>query len=41
LVGKLMGKRQLGRFKCRRDDNIKVNLPEVEWGCGLDLSSSR
>jgi hypothetical protein len=41
LVGKPMGKRKLGRFRRRRDDDIKVNLQEVEGGRGLDLSSSR
>jgi len=40
LVGKPVRKRPLGRFRHRRDDNIKVNLQEVGWGRGLDLSSS-
>jgi hypothetical protein len=40
LVGKPVGKRPLGRFRRRCDDNIKVNLQEVGWGRGLDLSSS-
>jgi hypothetical protein len=32
LVGKLEGKRQLGRPRCRWEDNIKMDLQEV--GCG-------
>ena len=32
LVGKLEGKRPLGRPRCRWEDNIKMNLQEV--GCG-------
>ena len=36
LVGKLKGKRQLGKPRCRWEDNIKMNLQEV--GCeDLDL----
>ena len=35
LVGKLEGKRTLGRLRRRREDNIKMNLQEV--GCwGMD-----
>jgi len=35
LVGKPEGKRQLGRPRCRWEDNIKMNLQEV--GCeGMD-----
>jgi len=30
LVGKPPTERQLGRFKCRRD-NIKFDLKRVEW----------
>jgi hypothetical protein len=34
-VGKPEGKRPLGRPKCRRVDNIKVDLREIGWG-GMD-----
>jgi hypothetical protein len=40
LVGKPVGKRPLGRFRHRRDDDIKVNLQDVGWRHGMDLSSS-
>jgi len=39
-VGKPEGKRPLGRPRRRRDDNIKIDLQEVGWGYGLDLSGS-
>jgi hypothetical protein len=32
LVGKLEGKRPLGRPICRWVDNIKMDLRETEWG---------
>jgi hypothetical protein len=32
LVGKPAGKRPLGRLRCRRVDNIKMDLREVGWG---------
>jgi len=32
LVGKLEGKRPLGRPRCRWEDNIKIDLQEM--GCG-------
>jgi hypothetical protein len=32
LLGKLEGKRPLGRPRCRWEDNIKMDLQEV--GCG-------
>jgi hypothetical protein len=32
LVGKLEGKRPLGRPRCRWEDNIRMDLQEV--GCG-------
>jgi hypothetical protein len=32
VVGKPEGKRQLGRYRCKWDDNIKPGLNEV--GCG-------
>jgi len=31
LVGKPEVKRQLGRPRCRREDNIKMDLQEVGW----------
>ena len=34
LVGKPEGKRPLGRPRRRWDDNIKMDLQEVERGCG-------
>jgi len=40
LVGKLEGKIPLGRHRCRREDNIKMNLQEMGWGYGLDSSGS-
>jgi hypothetical protein len=35
LVGKLEGKRPLGRRRCRWVDNIKIDLREIEWD-GMD-----
>jgi hypothetical protein len=35
LVGKLEGKRPLGRPRRRREDNIKMYLREIGWG-GMD-----
>jgi len=35
LVGKPVGRRLLGRPRCRWEDNIKINLKEVGWG-GMD-----
>jgi hypothetical protein len=35
LVGKLEGKRLLGRPRCRWVDNIKMDLIEIGWG-GMD-----
>jgi hypothetical protein len=32
LVGRAEGKRPLGRTKCRRVDNIKMDLGETGWG---------
>jgi hypothetical protein len=32
LVGKHEGKRPLGRPRRRRQDNIKANVQEIEWG---------
>jgi hypothetical protein len=36
LVGRPEGRRPLERPRCRREDNIKINLQEVGWGHGLD-----
>jgi hypothetical protein len=38
LVGKLEGKRPLGRPRHRWEDNIKIDLQEV--GCGVWTASS-
>jgi hypothetical protein len=35
LLGKLEGKRQLRRSKCRREYSIKIDLREIGWG-GMD-----
>jgi hypothetical protein len=35
LVGKPVGKRPLGRPRCRWVDNIKMDLRELGWG-GMD-----
>jgi transposase-like protein len=40
LVGKSEAKRPLVRYRCRRDDNIKMYLREIEWRHGLDSSGS-
>jgi hypothetical protein len=32
LVGKPEGKRPLGRPRCMRVDNIKIDLGEIRWG---------
>jgi hypothetical protein len=32
LVGKLEGKRPLRRQRCRRVDNIRMDLGEMDWG---------
>jgi len=41
LVGKPGGKRQLGRPRLRREDNIKMNLQEMECeGHGPDRCGS-
>ena len=43
LVGKLKGKRTLGRPRRRWEDNIKMDLQEVEGGCGdwMELPQDR
>jgi hypothetical protein len=40
LVGKSEGRRPLGTPRRRLEDNIKMDLQEVVWGHGLDLSGS-
>jgi hypothetical protein len=32
LVGKLEGKRPIGRPKCKWEDNITMDLKVIEWG---------
>ena len=43
LVGKLEGKRPLERPRRRWEDNIKMDLQEVEGGCGewMELAQDR
>ena len=43
LVGKPEGKRPLGRPRRRWEDNIKMDLEEVERGCGdwVELAQDR
>ena len=43
LVGKPEGKRALGRPRRRWEDNIKMDLQEVERGCGawMELTQDR
>jgi len=43
LVGKPEGKRPLGRPRHRWEDNIKMDLREVRWGCGdwMELAQDR
>ena len=36
-VGKLEGKRPLGRPRHKWEDNIKIDLQEVEWGAWTGL----
>jgi hypothetical protein len=38
LVGKLSGRRSLGRQRRRWEDDIKMDLKEIGWGYGLDGS---
>jgi len=40
LLGKLEGRRQLGRPRHRWEDNIKMDLQEVGCGYGLDEAGS-
>jgi hypothetical protein len=39
LVGKLEGRRPLGRPRCRWEDNIKMDLREVGWGAQVQTES--
>jgi hypothetical protein len=41
LVGKPEGKRQLGRPRCRWEDNIKMDLQDVGVGCGDWIESAQ
>ena len=43
LVGKPEGKRPVGRIRRRWEDNIKMDLQEVEGGCGdwMELAQDR
>ena len=43
LVGKPEGKRQLGRPRCRWEDNITMDLQEVRRDCGdwMELAQDR
>ena len=43
LVGKAEGKRPLGRPRRRWEDNIKMDLQVVGWGCGnwMELAQDR
>jgi hypothetical protein len=43
LVGKPVGKKPLGRPSCRWENNIKMDLQEVEGGCGdwMELAQDR
>ena len=42
-MGKPEGKRPMGRPRCRREDNIKMDLQEVGGGCGdwMELAQDR
>jgi hypothetical protein len=31
-----VGKRSLGRPRCRREDNVKMYLEGIVWVCGMD-----
>jgi hypothetical protein len=43
LVGRPEGKRLLGRPRCRWEDNVKMDLQEVEYGCmgWIELAQDR
>jgi hypothetical protein len=40
LVGKFDAKSLLVRLRCRWEDNIRMVLQEVQWGCGINLFAS-
>jgi hypothetical protein len=40
VVGKREGRRPLGRARHGWEDNIKMDLQDVGWGHGLDVSGS-
>jgi len=40
LVGKSEGKSPLGRSRHRWEDDSKMDIQEVGWGCGLDRAGS-
>jgi hypothetical protein len=40
LVRKPEGKRPPGRPRRRWEDGIRMDLREIDWGCGLDLTDS-
>jgi hypothetical protein len=40
LVGRLEGRRPVGRPRRIWEDNIKMDLQEVGWGHGLDWAGS-
>jgi hypothetical protein len=39
-VGKPEGNKPLGRLRRRWEDEIRMDLREIGWGCGLDLTGS-
>jgi hypothetical protein len=43
LVGRPEGRRPLGRPRRRWEDNIKIDLQEVGWGCmdWIDMAQAR
>lgn len=41
LVGKPKGKRPLGRYKHRKEDNVIMDLKAIGWEYGLVISGSR
>jgi hypothetical protein len=41
LMGKPVGKRPLGRTRCRWEDNIKMDFQEVGCGVWTDLAQDR
>jgi hypothetical protein len=41
LVGKPEGRRPFGRPRRRWEDEIRMDLGEIGWGCGVDSVGSR